>query len=160
MYCVSLPIVILCLVFAFCIMLISFMCETLVVENRKAAGDDSVTGSIIIALPSITYAGLVYVMNLYYKKLATFLTDWGMYIIFRLLHCYYYYYCYFDVIECILFRESSDSVSIRPPQGDETSLVRVYKQFHVNVLHSVCYTRYGDVEIPTGDHVNYSSGVQ
>ncbi|KAL0274144.1 UNVERIFIED_CONTAM: hypothetical protein PYX00_006638 [Menopon gallinae] len=76
MYCVSLPIVILCLVFAFCIMLISFMCETLVIENRKAAGDDSLTGRIIIALPSITYAGLVYVMNLYYKKLATFLTDW------------------------------------------------------------------------------------
>lgn len=28
-------------------------------------------------IPSILYTGLVYIMNVYYRKLATYLTEWG-----------------------------------------------------------------------------------
>lgn len=76
MYCVSLPIVFLCLVAAFFVMLVSFYLEALIVENRKEAEDDSLTAKTLIMLPSVTYAGLVYVTNVYYRKLATCLTEW------------------------------------------------------------------------------------
>lgn len=58
-------------------MLLSFYLETKMVENRKEAEDESLTAKILIMVPSVTYAGLVYVMNVYYRRLATYLTEWG-----------------------------------------------------------------------------------
>lgn len=69
MYCVSIPIVFLCMVGAFIIMLISFWAEDYLKPLPY--------WSQFTAAPSIVYAGLVYVMNLYYRKLATYLTEWG-----------------------------------------------------------------------------------
>lgn len=70
MYCVSLPIVLICLAAAFVMMLTSFWCE----DYLKATypPDD-----YIILLPSIVYSILVFAVNLYYRILATYLTEWG-----------------------------------------------------------------------------------
>lgn len=73
MYLVSLPIVFICMIFAFVIMLGQFWCEDLVRTYESEYSDQ------LILVPSIVYSVLVYVMNMYYRKLATFLTEWGMY---------------------------------------------------------------------------------
>jgi anoctamin-10 len=70
MYCVSIPIVFLCLVAAFVMMLASFWAEEYLKQIR--ASDD-----YVILVPSIVYSILVYVVNCYYRVLATFLTEWG-----------------------------------------------------------------------------------
>ncbi|XP_044267516.1 anoctamin-10 isoform X1 [Tribolium madens] len=69
MYCVSIPIVFLCLVAAFVMMLASFWLEEYFKQTRTS--DD-----LIILFPSIVYSILVYIINCYYRKLATFLTEW------------------------------------------------------------------------------------
>jgi anoctamin-10 len=69
MYCVSIPIVFLCLVAAFVMMLASFWAEEYLKQTR--ASDD-----YVILVPSIVYSILVYVVNCYYRVLATFLTEW------------------------------------------------------------------------------------
>ncbi|KAL3281713.1 hypothetical protein HHI36_004917 [Cryptolaemus montrouzieri] len=71
MYCVSLPIVFLCMLAAFVIMLCSFWAE-----NWSKSFEDP----WFATLPSIVYSILVCVMSTYYRKLATFLTEWGEYI--------------------------------------------------------------------------------
>lgn len=71
MYCVSIPIVFTCMLGAFFVMLISFWVEDYIKQ----------TGSTwAVNIPSILYTGLVYVMNVYYRKLATYLTEWGEYV--------------------------------------------------------------------------------
>lgn len=72
MYLVSLPIVIICMIIAFIIMLASFWCE----ETVKIQTIDSEYSSQLQQLPSIIYAALVYLINEQYRKLATFLTEW------------------------------------------------------------------------------------
>ncbi|KAK9872301.1 hypothetical protein WA026_017103 [Henosepilachna vigintioctopunctata] len=72
MYCVSIPIVILCMIAAFFVMLCSFW-----IENWSKTFEEPYTSLVI--LPSIVYSVLVFVMNVYYRKLATFLTEWGEY---------------------------------------------------------------------------------
>lgn len=69
MYCVSIPIVFACMVGAFIIMLMSFWVEDYVKQEPK--------WSHFVILPSVIYSLLVYVLNLYYRKLATYLTEWG-----------------------------------------------------------------------------------
>lgn len=55
-------------------MLISFWVEdTLKTQQTEATG----LNSYIILLPGIVYTGIVYVSNLYYRKIATHLTEWG-----------------------------------------------------------------------------------
>lgn len=71
MYCVSFPVVFVCMVTAFIIMLISFWAEDYFRQM------DSVWTDQLVNIPSIVYAGLVCVMNVYYRKLATFLAEWG-----------------------------------------------------------------------------------
>ncbi|XP_071053046.1 anoctamin-10 isoform X1 [Onthophagus taurus] len=70
MYCVSLPISFLCTLGSFVIMLVSFWIE----DGLKNI--DSRWAAHTIHIPSIVYTGVVYVMNVYYRKLATFLTEW------------------------------------------------------------------------------------
>ncbi|KAL1123938.1 hypothetical protein AAG570_001708 [Ranatra chinensis] len=69
MYCVSLPLVILCMFGAFIVMLISFWCEDML---RKAG----TFPPMVVYIPSTIYAGLIYVMNLIYRQFATYLTEW------------------------------------------------------------------------------------
>jgi len=74
---VSFPTVLICLFAAFYIMLWSFWVEELLIEMQHNNG--SQVASILVFLPSVVYAVLVYVMNLYYRKLAGYLTEWGKY---------------------------------------------------------------------------------
>ncbi|XP_067003378.1 anoctamin-10 isoform X2 [Anabrus simplex] len=74
MYCISLPIVIICMMGAFVIMLVSFWAEEqLMVMKRE---EDFRWSTVIVMMPSVVYTGLVYIMNLYYRQLATYLTEW------------------------------------------------------------------------------------
>lgn len=70
MYCVSLPLVVLCMIGAFFVMLIYFWVE----DHVKQIPD---VPNWFINVPGVVYAILVYVMNLVYRKFATFLTEWG-----------------------------------------------------------------------------------
>ncbi|XP_063918070.1 anoctamin-10 isoform X2 [Zophobas morio] len=69
MYCVSVPVVFLCLVGGFFMMLASFWAEDYLKQSH--ASDE-----YIILVPSIIYSILVFVVNAYYRRLATFLTEW------------------------------------------------------------------------------------
>ncbi|XP_045470145.1 anoctamin-10 isoform X2 [Harmonia axyridis] len=69
MYCVSLPIVVLCMIGAFFVMLSSFW-----IENWSKTFEEPY--QYLVPVPSIVYSVLVQVMNNYYRKLATFLTEW------------------------------------------------------------------------------------
>lgn len=70
MYCVSIPIVLLCLSVAFFIMLTSFWAE----DYLKTI--ESEWSYYIVSVPSVIYTALVYFMDFYYRKLATYLTEW------------------------------------------------------------------------------------
>ena len=70
MYCVSLPLVVLCMLGAFVIMLASFWLEELLRSIPEYP-------NFVYLLPSIGYAGLIYVMNMMYRRFANHLTEWG-----------------------------------------------------------------------------------
>jgi hypothetical protein len=75
LYCVSLPIVLLCMVGAFFVMLASFWAEEILKTLKKEQGLEP-TG-LVIQLPTVIYSATVFVMNSYYRTLATWLTEWG-----------------------------------------------------------------------------------
>lgn len=70
MYLVSIPIVFLCMIGAFIMMLASFWIEDLI---RNV---DSEWTPTLLLVPSVLYTALVYIVNVYYRKLATWLTEW------------------------------------------------------------------------------------
>lgn len=70
MYCVSIPVVFFCMLGAFLVMLVSFWAEEQIKHYEFSC-------THIKQLPSVIYSILVYVMNVYYRKLATALTEWG-----------------------------------------------------------------------------------
>lgn len=74
MYCVSLPIVLLCLFLAFLVMLASFHAEERLTQLAK--DPESGVTSLTVMAPSVIYSILVYIVNLYYRQLATYLTEW------------------------------------------------------------------------------------
>nr|CAD7256531.1 unnamed protein product [Timema shepardi] len=74
MYAVSFPIVFLCMLGAFFVMLLSFWTEEYLMARRERGVR---MGRLLVTLPSIVYTALVYVMNTYYRRLATHLTEWG-----------------------------------------------------------------------------------
>lgn len=74
MYCVSLPIVALCMAGAFVVMLCSFWAEDWVMGVHREHGLPH--PEVLILLPSVVYTALVFVMNAYYRRLATYLTEW------------------------------------------------------------------------------------
>lgn len=78
MYCVSLPIVIICLLFAVFVMWIYFQVEKFAIATFD---DGSMVGWVLIQLPGIIYAVLVYVMNVGYSYIAYILTEWGEYLL-------------------------------------------------------------------------------
>lgn len=71
-----------CVLVAFFIMLVSFWLENLAIEDRKEAGDESFLATVLIMTPSVVYTGLVFIMNVYYRHLATALTEWGTWGLF------------------------------------------------------------------------------
>lgn len=73
-YGMSFPIVFLCLVLAFIIMLISFWAEDYMTDIHRRYGN-SIT-SLLTYLPSVIYAAIVWLMGGLYNKLSTFLTEW------------------------------------------------------------------------------------
>jgi len=75
MYCISLPIVLLCLFLAFLVMLASFYAEERLTQLAK--DPESGVTSVTVMAPSVIYSILVYIVNLYYRQLATYLTEWG-----------------------------------------------------------------------------------
>lgn len=56
-------------------MLCSFWAEEMLLESKQRHGSEM--AGYLIFLPSVIYAVLVYVMNLYYRRLAEVLTEWG-----------------------------------------------------------------------------------
>ncbi|GBM26977.1 Anoctamin-10 [Araneus ventricosus] len=72
-YCISLPLVILCLIFAIVVMLVYFQIEEWTIQEFD---DGSFESWIITQLPGIIYAILVYVMNVIYAYVANILTEW------------------------------------------------------------------------------------
>jgi hypothetical protein len=57
-------------------MLYSIWIEEALTEAKQRHG--SKVAGYLTLLPSIVYAALVWVMNFYYRRLATNLTEWGM----------------------------------------------------------------------------------
>ncbi|XP_065353093.1 anoctamin-10 isoform X3 [Cloeon dipterum] len=81
MYLVSWPIALVCASIAFYIMLASFWAEqtilvwgTMQEDGTQMKPDYAVQALVMI--PSIVYTALVFLMNYYYRKLATRLTEW------------------------------------------------------------------------------------
>ena len=74
-YCVSLPIVILCLKVAFVVMLIYFYWEQKAIAYYNENKD--IGGFILVNVPSAIYAVAIILMNAVYRKLAITLNDWG-----------------------------------------------------------------------------------
>lgn len=60
--------------FAIVVMLIYFQVEEMAIDTFT---DDSWLSWIIIQLPGVIYAILVYVMNVIYSYVANILTEWG-----------------------------------------------------------------------------------
>jgi anoctamin-10 len=60
---------------AFFVMLASFWAEELLVNMRKQQGLEA--GGLMVLLPSVMYSAVVFIMNCYYRKVATWLTEWG-----------------------------------------------------------------------------------
>lgn len=128
MYLVSFPIVIFCMMLAFCVMLASFWCEDLI---RKMEDEFYLQ---FVLLPSIVYAALVYIMNRFYRSLATYLTEWGNSQEKTLK----------EPSNSSSFREPQDSIPIRPPSRLQTCTFRVRQQLHVPVLHRVRNPGFGN----------------
>ncbi|XP_054708647.1 anoctamin-10-like [Uloborus diversus] len=72
-YCISLPLVTMCLLFAVVIMFIYFQIEKYVINTYD---DGSLFGYILTQVPGIVYAIIVYVMNVIYAYIANILTEW------------------------------------------------------------------------------------
>jgi len=70
MYCVSLPLVILCMFGAFLVMLFYFWIDEMVRKDCPSCPQ------FFEYVPSTVYAIVIYIMNLVYRKFATFLTEW------------------------------------------------------------------------------------
>jgi hypothetical protein len=75
LYYISLPIVLLCMVGAFFVMLAYFWAEEILILTRTLQGLEP-TG-LVTLLPSVIYSAIVFIMNCCYRTLATWLTEWG-----------------------------------------------------------------------------------
>lgn len=73
LYMVSAPAVSVCMVVALWVMVGAFWAEEQLVDWRRSYGN---IAGFFTHVPSALYAAVVWLMNYYYKKLATALTDW------------------------------------------------------------------------------------
>ena len=74
-YCVSYPIVLLCMKLATVVMLLNFKFLDAVESRYNDVG--GIVANVMLLLPSIVYAVAIAVLNNLYHQLATFLTEWG-----------------------------------------------------------------------------------
>ncbi|CAL4119685.1 unnamed protein product [Meganyctiphanes norvegica] len=72
-YFCSAPAVCVCIVFALWLMVCAFYAEEQLIDWRKQYGS---TAGLFIHVPSAVYAVLVWIINYYYRKIATALTKW------------------------------------------------------------------------------------
>ena len=76
----SLPVVAACTLIAFYVMLESFWKEAWLVEWTSTWTDEWLVNwvaPVVVSLPGLLYAALVWIANQLYRKLATRLTEWG-----------------------------------------------------------------------------------
>lgn len=97
-YCISLPIVIICLFLAFLVMLKYFWMQGYANEFRK--DHEGFLGVAVALVPSMIYAVEINIMNAVYRRLAHYLNDWGTsplglpQVYVQIHHCYFIYeYC-------------------------------------------------------------------
>ncbi|XP_043241381.1 anoctamin-10-like isoform X3 [Amphibalanus amphitrite] len=74
LYLVSIPVVVVCLFGSFYLMLVSFWAEEYLTLHRDQYGGN--LAAVLIMLPSVIYSVVVLVLNQYYNKMTTFLTEW------------------------------------------------------------------------------------
>ena len=75
-YAVSYPIVLLCLKLATVVMLLYF--QFLNYIEAKYGKAEGIVAMVMMLLPSVLYAVAIAVLNNLYHRVATFLTEWGM----------------------------------------------------------------------------------
>ncbi|XP_071538291.1 anoctamin-10 isoform X2 [Panulirus ornatus] len=73
MYFVSAPVVSLCLLGSLWMMMAAFWAEEQLMDWKRRYGT---IAAVFMHVPSALYAALVWIINLYYKRLATYLTHW------------------------------------------------------------------------------------
>ncbi|XP_028985013.1 anoctamin-10 isoform X2 [Betta splendens] len=73
-YFVSLPFVLLCLYLSFCVMMVYFQMESLVLSIHDE--DPTFCSGVLLFIPSIIYAVVIEIMNFIYRYAAEFLTEW------------------------------------------------------------------------------------
>jgi hypothetical protein len=114
LYCVSLPIVLICTLVAFWVMLESIWKETMMMEWTSTWPKDDLFWHLlalcIVSIPTVIYAVLVWFANQIYRKLATKLTEWGTQIILWFLY-WTFYLTWLYLISFV--RKSSYGISIR-----------------------------------------------
>lgn len=74
-YCISYPIVILCMKLATVVVLLYF--RFLHAVESQYANVGGIVATVMLILPSIFFAVMIAVSNNLYRKLATFLNEWG-----------------------------------------------------------------------------------
>lgn len=74
-YLVSLPFVLLCLYLSLYVMMIYFVMEGWVHSLHDE--NPSFLKGVLLFIPSIIYAVVIEIMNLIYRYVAEFLTEWG-----------------------------------------------------------------------------------
>ena len=67
--------VVVCLFGSFYLMLVSFWAEEYLTLHRDQYGGN--LAAVLIMVPSVVYSVVVLVLNQYYNKMTTFLTEWG-----------------------------------------------------------------------------------
>lgn len=83
-YCVSYPIVALCMWGATLVMLVHFNLHFYLEEKYGKSG--GLVTTVMMLIPTVFYAVMIAIMNNLYYRLAVFLNEWGMYT--------YYCTCY------------------------------------------------------------------
>ena len=85
LYGVSLPLVLVCTLVAFWIMLESIWKESMLMEWTATWPQDDLIwwllATCLVSIPTVVYAVLVWFANQMYRKLATKLTEWGRRVI-------------------------------------------------------------------------------
>ncbi|KAF4525860.1 hypothetical protein B566_EDAN018219 [Ephemera danica] len=76
MYTVSWPIALVCVSVAFYVMLASFWAEQHIIVWGNANEIPEKTTLMLSLIPGVLYCALVWLMNRYYRRLATWLTEW------------------------------------------------------------------------------------
>ena len=71
-------------------MVLAFWAEEQLIDWKKQYGS---VAAIFLQVPSAVYAAIVWIMNYYYRKLATVLTEWGWSLF---VHYFIFMSCYID----------------------------------------------------------------